>query len=303
MIKNKIELLGGTLAGMMFLSGCAPSMEANKTPTEQTISTGIPTKLPTELPTEPLVTATDKIVTTPTESVVFTAGLPASSEAARSIDISSTLQMSLAQKVDLQYLQEHPISQEIRRNSKESRSVFDMPYYNINFSGLADSIISYRTYTENGVKMDLLGVAVDDSHILYISFNSARVDSDQNFEANTKWGDVSAEKMVEKISNVDKSKTIVNFFVFENLSNNSQFKAENLSGWEYSQVVDQKLDEPFEVVSVTGAKGNLNTYGELIFNFVSSWKYLDQDTQQRLVTKLVEISKQTPIPGAYIELP
>ena len=32
MNKNKMEILGGTLAGMMFLSGCKPASETNKTP-------------------------------------------------------------------------------------------------------------------------------------------------------------------------------------------------------------------------------------------------------------------------------
>ncbi len=57
---NKIELLGGTLAGMMFLSGCSPTTETNKIPTKESASTsGIPA---TETPFEtyvPTATATE----------------------------------------------------------------------------------------------------------------------------------------------------------------------------------------------------------------------------------------------------
>ncbi len=37
-----------------------------------------------------------------------------------------------------------------------------------------------------------------------------------------------------------------------------------------SQVVDQKLDKSFEAVTIEGAKGNIKSYGDLIFSFVVS---------------------------------
>jgi len=39
MHKNKMELLGGTLVGMMFLSGCSPATATDRTPTAEGTST------------------------------------------------------------------------------------------------------------------------------------------------------------------------------------------------------------------------------------------------------------------------
>ena len=60
---NKIELIGSTLAGMMFLSGCAPVLGTNKAPTAETatLPNGIATITDT---TEALVTPTDVVPAT-----------------------------------------------------------------------------------------------------------------------------------------------------------------------------------------------------------------------------------------------
>ncbi len=60
---NKIELLGGALAGMMFLSGCAPATETNKNQTTESAPTpGRPATINST--TETLVSLTDQVTAT-----------------------------------------------------------------------------------------------------------------------------------------------------------------------------------------------------------------------------------------------
>ena len=60
---NKIELLGGTLAGMMFLSGCAPVPETNNNQTTESVPTPGNTATITST-TESLLSPTDEVTTT-----------------------------------------------------------------------------------------------------------------------------------------------------------------------------------------------------------------------------------------------
>jgi hypothetical protein len=99
---SKFEILGGTLAGMMFLSGCASAAEINTAITETpgVVVTPIVTQ---ELPTEPLVTATDEV--TATVETDFTAEKLAfvphtAEEISQSVEIASPIDDEAGYKAD-----------------------------------------------------------------------------------------------------------------------------------------------------------------------------------------------------------
>jgi hypothetical protein len=99
---SKFEILGGTLAGMMFLSGCASAAETAMagTETQEVVVTPIVTQ---ELPTEPLVTATDEV--TATVETDFTAEklafVPHSAEEiSQSVEIASPIDDETGYKED-----------------------------------------------------------------------------------------------------------------------------------------------------------------------------------------------------------
>ena len=118
MNKRNMELLGGSLAGVMLLSGGAAVVAANHDPTPETAakpttvpgtefpemtntaSSEVTTPSPTELPTEALVTATDEVTAFTAEKLAF---VPHSvEEIGQSVEVRSPIDDPEGYKEDIQ---------------------------------------------------------------------------------------------------------------------------------------------------------------------------------------------------------